>query len=112
VLTPAKPWRNRHLGEQLRHSNSLTARKLCHGRLEQANAANLSRVFFVSRAVVQRMIPRKAGNTINVVSVNAEYARYSIAPYSASKGAIKMLTKGMCVDWAKHGIQINGLGPG
>jgi gluconate 5-dehydrogenase len=75
-------------------------------------ATNLSSVFFVSRAVVQHMIPRKAGKIINVVSVNAEHARYSIAPYSASKGAIKMLTKGMCVDWAKHGIQINGLGPG
>jgi gluconate 5-dehydrogenase len=47
-----------------------------------------------------------------VVSVNAEHARYGIAPYSASKGAIKMLTKGMCVDWARHGLQINGLGPG
>jgi gluconate 5-dehydrogenase len=75
-------------------------------------ATNLSSVFFVSRAVVQHMIPRKAGKIINVVSVNAEHARYSIAPYSASKGAIKMLTKGMCVDWARHGIQINGLGPG
>jgi gluconate 5-dehydrogenase len=75
-------------------------------------ATNLSSVFFVSRAVVQHMIPRKTGKIINVVSVNAEHARYSIAPYSASKGAIKMLTKGMCVDWAKHGIQINGLGPG
>ncbi len=75
-------------------------------------ATNLSSVFFVSRAVVQHMIHRKAGKIINVVSVNAEHARYGIAPYSASKGAIKMLTKGMCVDWAKHGIQINGLGPG
>jgi gluconate 5-dehydrogenase len=75
-------------------------------------ATNLSSVFFVSRAVVQHMIPRKAGKIINVVSVNAEHARYGIAPYSASKGAIKMLTKGMCVDWAKHGIQVNGLGPG
>jgi gluconate 5-dehydrogenase len=75
-------------------------------------ATNLSSVFFVSRAVVQHMIPRRAGKIINVVSVNAEHARYSIAPYSASKGAIKMLTKGMCVDWAKYGVQINGLGPG
>jgi gluconate 5-dehydrogenase len=38
--------------------------------------------------------------------------RPSIAPYAASKGAVKMLTKGMCADWARHGLQINGLGPG
>lgn len=75
-------------------------------------ATNLKSVFLVSRAVAQHMIKRGAGKMINVVSVNAEHARYSIAPYSASKGAVKMLTKGMCVDWARYGIQINGLGPG
>jgi gluconate 5-dehydrogenase len=30
----------------------------------------------------------------------------------ASKGAIKMLTKGMAIDWAPHGLNVNGLGPG
>jgi gluconate 5-dehydrogenase len=75
-------------------------------------ATNLSSVFYVSKAVVQHMIGRRAGKIINIVSVNAEHARAGIAPYSASKGAIKMLTKGMCVDWAKYGIQVNGLGPG
>jgi gluconate 5-dehydrogenase len=79
---------------------------------EKLMATNLTSVFLVSRAVAQNMIARKAGKIINVVSVNAEHARYGIAPYSASKGAIKMLTKGMCVDWARHGLQINGLGPG
>ena len=75
-------------------------------------ATNLKSVFIVSRAVAQNMIKRGGGKMINIVSVNAEHARYSIAPYSASKGAIKMLTKGMCVDWARYGIQVNGLGPG
>jgi gluconate 5-dehydrogenase len=79
---------------------------------EKLMATNLTSIFLVSRAVAQNMIARKAGKIINVVSVNAEHARYGIAPYSASKGAIKMLTKGMCVDWARHGLQINGLGPG
>jgi gluconate 5-dehydrogenase len=73
---------------------------------------NLTSVFLVSRAAVQRMIARRRGKIVNVLSVNAECARYSIAPYSATKGALKMLTKGMCVDWARHNIQVNGLGPG
>ena len=73
---------------------------------------NLTSVFLVSRAAVQRMIKRRRGKIVNVLSVNAECARYSIAPYSATKGALKMLTKGMCVDWARHNIQVNGLGPG
>ncbi|HEX4330162.1 MAG TPA: SDR family oxidoreductase [Burkholderiales bacterium] len=75
-------------------------------------ATNLTSVFFVSRAAVKHMIPRGRGKIINVCSVNSECARYSIAPYTATKGALKNLTRGMCVDWARHGIQVNGLGPG
>lgn len=73
---------------------------------------NLVSVFLVSKAVAQGMIQRRRGKIINVLSVNAECARYSIAPYSATKGALKMLTKGMCVDWARYNIQTNGLAPG
>ena len=73
---------------------------------------NLDSVFFVSQAVARAMIARKRGKIINVCSVQSELGRPSIAPYAASKGAVKMLTKGMCADWARHGLQINGLGPG
>ena len=76
---------------------------------------NLTSVFYVSRAVVngpQGMIARRSGKIINVCSVQSEAGRYSIAPYAATKGGLKMLTKGMCIDWARHGIQVNGLGPG
>ena len=75
-------------------------------------ATNLTSVFYVSRATARHMIARGRGKIINVCSVNSEAARYSIAPYTATKGALKNLTKGMCVDWARHGIQVNGLGPG
>lgn len=75
-------------------------------------STNLTSVFYVSRAAVRHMIPRQRGKIINICSVNSEAARYSIAPYTATKGALKNLTRGMCVDWARHNIQINGLGPG
>jgi gluconate 5-dehydrogenase len=73
---------------------------------------NIDSVFLVGRAVAQRMIPRKAGKIINVCSVQSELGRPGIAPYAATKGAVKMLTKGMAIDLGKHGIQVNGLGPG
>lgn len=80
---------------------------------ERLLATNLTSAFVVARTVARSMIRRgRGGKIINVLSVNAEHARASIAPYSASKGGLKMLTKGMCVDWAKHGIQVNGLAPG
>ena len=76
------------------------------------NATNVDSVFFTGRAVAQRMVARGRGKIINVCSVQSELARPGIAPYAATKGAVKMLTKGMAVDLGRHGIQVNGLGPG
>jgi gluconate 5-dehydrogenase len=76
------------------------------------NSTNVDSVFFVGRAVAQRMIGRSRGKIINVCSVQSELGRPNIAPYAATKGAVKMLTKGMAIDLGKHGIQVNGLGPG
>lgn len=79
---------------------------------EELMRTNLDSVFFVGQAVARRMIPRESGKIINICSVQSELGRPSIAPYTASKGAVKMLTKGMAIDWGKHNIQVNGLGPG
>ncbi|GBQ10110.1 SDR family NAD(P)-dependent oxidoreductase [Swaminathania salitolerans] len=73
---------------------------------------NLDAVFFVAQAVAKGMISRGSGKIINICSVQSELARPNIAPYTATKGAVKMLTKGMATDWARHGLQINGLAPG
>ncbi len=73
---------------------------------------NVESAFLVGKAVARHMIARKQGKIINICSVQSELGRPSIAPYTATKGAIKMLTKGMCADWAKHNIQVNAIGPG
>ena len=74
--------------------------------------SNISSVFYVSQAVARHMIPRQRGKIINICSVQSQLGRPTIAPYTASKGAVANLTKGMCADWAKYGIQANGLAPG
>lgn len=73
---------------------------------------NLDSVFYVSQAVARHMIKRGRGKIINIASVQSELARPGIAPYTATKGAVKNLTKGMCADWAKYGLQVNAIGPG
>ncbi len=73
---------------------------------------NLYSVFNVGKAVAQYMISRKRGKIINICSVQTALARPGIAPYVASKGGVANLTKGMCTDWAKHGLQVNGVAPG
>ena len=73
---------------------------------------NLDSVFFVGQAVAQHMITRKKGRIINICSVQSELGRPGISPYMASKGALKMLTKGMAIDWGPLGLNVNGIGPG
>ena len=75
-------------------------------------STNLDSVFYVSKAVARHMIPRKKGSIINICSVMSELGRSTVVPYTAAKGGVKMLTKGMAVDWGKHGIRVNGIGPG
>ena len=73
---------------------------------------NLHAPFYVSKAVGARMIRRKRGKIVNVASLLSEAARPTITPYAASKAALTMLTKGLAVEWAKYGIQVNALAPG
>jgi gluconate 5-dehydrogenase len=73
---------------------------------------NVDGAFVAGRAVARRMVPRGHGRIINICSVMSEVGRPGTVAYTASKGALKMLTKGMAVDLAPHGITVNGIGPG
>jgi gluconate 5-dehydrogenase len=73
---------------------------------------NLTSAFLVSRAVAPGMIDRGSGKIVNVCSVTSELARETIAAYTAAKGGLKMLTRAMCSEWARHGIQANAIAPG
>ncbi|MFK8033131.1 MAG: SDR family oxidoreductase [Hyphomicrobiales bacterium] len=73
---------------------------------------NISTVFNVGQAVANHMIKRGAGKIINIASVQTMLARPGIAPYTATKGAVGNLTKGMATDWAQHGMQVNAIAPG
>lgn len=73
---------------------------------------NLSSVFYVSRYLVPGMIERGSGKIINIGSVQSLLARQTIAPYSATKGGVAQLTKGMAADLARYNIQVNTISPG
>ncbi|CAI2768500.1 gluconate 5-dehydrogenase [Flavobacterium collinsii] len=68
--------------------------------------------FIVSKHVVRGMIERKRGKIINICSMMSELGRSTVGAYAAAKGGLKMLTKNMATEWAKHNVQINGIGPG
>ena len=74
---------------------------------------NLTSAFLVGREAARRMIARgKGGKIINIGSLTSEAARATVAPYTAAKGGIKMLTKAMTAEWAEKGITVNAIGPG
>lgn len=79
---------------------------------QQLLQTNVASVFNVGQAVARHMIGRGAGRIINIASVQTALARPSIAPYTATKGAVGNLTKGMATDWARHGLQCNAIAPG
>ena len=74
---------------------------------------NLTSAFLVGREAARRMIARgRGGKIVNIASLTSEGARATVAPYTAAKGGIKMLTRAMTAEWAIHGIQANAIGPG
>src|SRR5688572_3183333 len=73
---------------------------------------NLVAPFIVAQKVARFMIPRKAGKIINICSMMSELGRNTVSAYAAAKGGLKMLTKNLATEWAKHNIQVNGIGPG
>ena len=75
-------------------------------------ATNVTSAFLVGQAVARRMQPRGRGRIINIASLQSEVSRPGIAAYAATKGALKMLTRGMCADLAPYGICVNAIGPG
>lgn len=79
---------------------------------EKLLQTNIASVFHVGQAVARHMIGRGKGKIINIASVQTALARPGIAPYTATKGAVGNLTKGMATDWAKHGLQCNAIAPG
>ena len=81
-------------------------------KFEQLLKTNVSSVFNVSQIVAKHMIKRGEGKIINIASVQTSLARPGIAPYTATKGAVGNITKGMATDWAKYGIQCNAIAPG
>jgi gluconate 5-dehydrogenase len=68
--------------------------------------------FFVAQAAARSMVNRARGSIVNICSVQSELGRPSIVPYTASKGALKMMTKGMAAELGASGVRVNGLAPG
>ncbi len=74
---------------------------------------NLKGTFFFAQAAAKEMIrARQGGKIINMSSIASEVAIEFQSHYMASKGGVRMLTKGMALELAPYGINVNALAPG
>lgn len=79
---------------------------------EEVIKTDLTGVFTMTRPVARKMVARRSGKIINICSMMSELGRNSVGAYAAAKGGLKMLTRNMATEWAKHNVQVNGIGPG
>jgi gluconate 5-dehydrogenase len=75
-------------------------------------ATNLTAPFLVSQAALPAMIARRSGKIINIASLMSDLGRPTVVPYTAAKGGVRQLTRGMAVELAPHNIQVNAIAPG
>lgn len=72
---------------------------------------NAKGVFLMSRLAIPRMIREGGGSIINMSSITGLVGLPVRPAYSASKGAVAILTRQMAVDFGKHGIRVNAIHP-
>ena len=75
-------------------------------------ATNLTAPYLLAQAVLPGMIARKSGKIVNIASLMSDLARPTVVPYTAAKGGVRQLTRGMAVELAPHNIQVNAISPG
>ncbi len=73
---------------------------------------NLTGAFRACQVFGRHMIQRGSGSIINIASLATFVGLFEVAAYCASKAAIGALTKSLAIEWARHGVRVNGIAPG
>jgi len=76
-------------------------------------SVNLTGTFVIGQAVARHLVEQGGGGSIvNLASTLGWVGAPNRVHYLASKGGVNLLTRGMALDLAPHGIRVNAIGPG
>lgn len=73
---------------------------------------NLSSVFRLCQAAGRSMVAAGRGKIVNIASLLSFQGGVNVPAYSASKGGVAQLTKGLANEWAARGVNVNAIAPG
>jgi NAD(P)-dependent dehydrogenase (short-subunit alcohol dehydrogenase family) len=78
---------------------------------DEMMSLNMKGTFFCAQAAARHMLPNQYGRIVNISSQAAVIAIDGEAIYCSSKGGINQLTKVLALEWSKHGVTVNAVGP-
>ena len=90
----------------------IPALEMSPNEFREVTDVHLTASFHMAQQFAKPMVARQSGKIINICSVMSELGRNTVTAYAAAKGGLKMLTRNLATEWAKHNIQVNGIGPG
>lgn len=79
---------------------------------DEVMRVDLSSVFYMCRAAIRHMLPRRAGAIVNVASIAGKEGTPNLIPYSVAKAGIIALTKALGKEVIRDGIRVNCVAPG
>lgn len=93
-------------------NNRMPAVEISPVEFDKIMEINLRGAYFMSQAVGKQMIAQGSGNQINIDSLSSFGPLTQVVPYAMSKAGISNMTRGLALEWGKHGVRVNGLAPG
>ena len=92
------------------HASAITETSLAD--YQRVIGVNQIGTFLGIRAVIEPMKRAGGGSIVNISSIDGLQSKNGLIAYSASKWAVRGMTKAAAIELGRHGIRVNSIHPG